>query len=37
MTDNQQSSGLTPIAFPAAAGEARIVTEMVVDHFRDTQ
>jgi hypothetical protein len=37
MTDNEQSSALTPIPSPAAAGEGSIVTEMVVNHFRKTQ
>ncbi len=37
MTDNQQSSALTPIPSPAVAGEGRVVTEMVVYHFRKTQ
>ena len=37
MTDNQQSSALTPIPSPAAAGEGSIVTEMVINHFRTTQ
>jgi hypothetical protein len=37
MTDNQQSSALTPIPSPAAPGEGSIVTEMVVNHFRETQ
>ena len=37
MTDNQQSSALTHIPSPAAAGEGSIVTEMVVNHFRKTQ
>jgi hypothetical protein len=37
MTDNQQSSALTPIPSPAPAGEGSIVTEMVVNHFRKTQ
>jgi hypothetical protein len=37
MTNNQQSSALTPIPSPAVAGEGSIVTEMVVDHFRKIQ
>jgi len=37
MTDNQQSSALTPIPSPVAAGEGSIVTEMVANHFRKTQ
>jgi hypothetical protein len=37
MTDNQQSSALTPIPSPADAGEGSKVTEMVVNHFRKTQ
>jgi hypothetical protein len=37
MTDNQQSSALTPIPSPAAAGEGSILTEMVVTHFCNTQ
>jgi hypothetical protein len=52
MTDNQQSSTLTPSPSPAEAGEGKfrpalmhrikysltpIVTEMAVNHFRNTQ
>ena len=37
MPDNQQSSVLTPIPSPTAAGEGSIVTEMVVNHFRKTR
>jgi len=36
MSDNQQSSALTPIPSPATAGEGSIVTEMAVNHFRKT-
>ena len=36
MTDNQQSSTLTPCPASAAAGEGSIVTEMVLNHFRKT-
>jgi hypothetical protein len=35
MTNYWQSSALTPIPCPAAAGDGSIVTEMVVNHFRD--
>jgi hypothetical protein len=34
MTDDQQSSALTPIPSPADAGEGSIVTEMAFNHFR---
>jgi hypothetical protein len=34
MTDNQQSSALTPIPSPTTVGEGSFVTEMVVNHFR---
>ena len=37
MTDNQQSSALTPSPSPADTGEGCIVTEMVVNHFRRTK
>jgi hypothetical protein len=37
MIDNQQSSALTPIPSPAVAGEASVVTEMVVNHLRRSQ
>jgi hypothetical protein len=37
MTDNQQSSALTPIPSPADAGEGSVVTEMVVNHFRNNR
>jgi hypothetical protein len=39
MTDNQQSSALTPIPIPSptVAGEGSVDTEMVVNHFRNIQ
>jgi hypothetical protein len=37
MTDNRQSSALTPIASLAEAGEGSKLTEMVVNHFRKTK
>jgi hypothetical protein len=35
MTANEQSSALTPIPSPADVGEGSVVTEMVVNHFRN--
>ena len=37
MSDNQQSSALTPNPLSRCAGEGRIVTEMVVNHFHKSQ
>jgi hypothetical protein len=37
MTDHRQSSALTPNPSPAAAGEGRIVTEIVGNDFREAQ
>ena len=37
MTDDQQSSALTPIPSPTDAGEGSVVTEMVVNHFRNNR
>jgi len=37
MTDDWQSSALTPNPSPAYTGEGSIVTEMVSNHFRNTR
>ncbi len=37
MSDNQQSSALTPNPLSRCAGEGSSVTEMVVNHFRKSQ
>jgi hypothetical protein len=37
MTEDEQSSALTPSPSPAIAGEGSIVMEMVVNHFHATR